>query len=184
MARRAAFIDRDDTLIGDTGYLDDPSGVALLPGAAEAVRLLNAAGVLAVCITNQGGVALGFVSEPVLHDIHDRMRALLAAEGARLDDLLYCPHHPDGTVDDYACVCDCRKPEPGMILTAADRHGIDLPQSVMIGDAERDVEAGRRAGCRSVLIRSGDAGAEPTVADHVTHSLLAAVRWYLALGAE
>jgi D-glycero-D-manno-heptose 1,7-bisphosphate phosphatase len=180
--RRAAFLDRDGTIIHDADFLRDPAGVRLLPGAARAIRLLNAAGVLAIVVTNQSGVARGHVTEETLEAIHLRLRETLAGEGARLDDILYCPHLPEGTVERYARVCACRKPEPAMILEAARRHGIDLARSVAIGNADRDVEAGRRAGCRTVLLRSADTSGPAAPADHVADGLLAAVRWFLALG--
>lgn len=179
--RRAAFIDRDGTINEDTDYLADPADVRLLPGAGEAIRLLNRADVLAVVITNQSGVARGLFTEETLANIHDRLRALLEAEGARLDDILYCPHLPEGAVDRYAVACRFRKPEPGMILAAAERHTIDLARSVMIGDTARDVEAGRRAGCRTVLVPNDRATEVTGRPDHVAGSLLAAVRWFLAL---
>jgi len=182
-ARRAAFLDRDGTINEDRDYLTDPAGLRLLPGAARAIRLLNAAGVLAVAVTNQSAVARGLMTEETLTAIHDRLRALLNGEGAHLDEILYCPHLAEGVVERYAVPCRCRKPEPGMLLDAARRHGVDLARSVMIGDAPSDVEAGRRAGCRTVLIRPPGNRPEPdAAADHVAGSLLAAVRWYLSLG--
>ena len=179
--RRAVFLDRDGTIVQDVDFLDDPEGLCLLPGAARAIRLVNAAGVLAVVVSNQSGIARGYLTEDGLAAIHDRLRAILAAEGARLDDILYCPHLPEGTVERYARSCTCRKPEPGMILEAARRHGIDLGRSVAIGDAARDVEAGRRAGCRTVLLCRPGCPEPDAPADHVADSLLAAVRWYLTL---
>jgi D-glycero-D-manno-heptose 1,7-bisphosphate phosphatase len=182
---RAAFLDRDGTLIHDAEYLDAPEKVRVLPGAASAIRLLNANGVLAVVVTNQSAVARGLVTEAVLETIHERMRAVLAAEGAYLDDLLYCPHLPEGVVAPYARTCACRKPEPGMILEAARRHQVDLARSVVIGDALRDIEAGRRAGCRTVLLRRPgreEADGPAARADHVADGLLPAVLWYLTLG--
>ena len=196
MSRPAAFIDRDWTLTGDRaaleghspsegegpeGYVTSPERLYLLPGSARAVRLLNAAGVLAIVVTNQSAVARGYMREEDLEAVHRRLHELLAAEGAHLDDILYCPHFAEGVVPRYAVTCRCRKPEPGLILEAARRHHIDLARSVMIGDAETDVEAGRRAGCRTVLVRPAPAARESTCADHVADDLLAAVRWFLSL---
>ena len=180
--RRAAFLDRDGTIIHDADYLATPDEVVLLPGAARAVRMLNAAGVLVVVITNQSAIARGIITEEALETIHDRLRSDLAAEGAHLDDIRFCPHLADGVVTRYARACDCRKPEPGMILRAARQHVIDLASSVAVGDAERDVEAGRRAGCRTVFLLRGRTLDHEPPADFVADDLLAAVRWFLSLG--
>jgi len=178
------FLDRDGTVNDgeDCEYLTDPDGLRLLPGAARAIRLVNAAGVLAIVVTNQSAVARGYMTEETLAAIHDRLRQVLGAEGALLDDILYCPHLPEGTVEHYARSCTCRKPEPGMILEAARRHSVDLARSVMIGDWPTDMEAGRRAGCRTVLLRRPGSPEPDVPADHVADGLLAAVRWYLTLG--
>jgi D-glycero-D-manno-heptose 1,7-bisphosphate phosphatase len=148
----AVFLDRDGTLIEDTGYLSDPGQVCLLPGSAETLRLLRNAGFRLVVVTNQSGVARGHFNEICLAAIHDRMRDLLAAQGVQLDGLYYCPYHPDGIVDAYRKDSDWRKPGPGMLFQAAGDLGLDLAGSWMIGDAPRDIQAGRRAGCRTVLL--------------------------------
>ncbi|MBP6938843.1 MAG: HAD-IIIA family hydrolase, partial [Deltaproteobacteria bacterium] len=108
----AVFLDRDDTLIRDTGYLSDPDGVELLPGSVEALRLLNRAGVPAIVVTNQSGIARGLFDEKTLHVIHARLLKMLRMEGVRIDALYYCPHHPEGTIERYRMTCPCRKPEP------------------------------------------------------------------------
>jgi len=151
---RAVFLDRDNTLIADPGYIRQPDQVKLLPGAAEAVRRFRDAGYRVVVVTNQSGVARGYLTEDQLAAVHDRLRTLLRADGAELDAIYYCPYldGPDATVATYRRKSPLRKPEPGMLLQAAADHQLDLARSWMIGDSERDVEAGRRAGCRSVLL--------------------------------
>ncbi len=174
----AVFLDRDGTLIEDSGYLRDVARVRLLPGVAETLRALRQAGYRLIVATNQSGVARGLLTEATLAAIHDRMRDLLAQQGVQLDAVYYCPYHPEGTVEAYRRDSDCRKPECGMLRQAAADLGIDLPASWMVGDAERDVEAGRRAGCRTVLL-TPDAGADGqpvSVADFVVQDLPAAGR--------
>lgn len=154
---RAALLDRDDTIIRDVGYLDDPEGIEFLPGAIEALRRLADAGYALILVTNQSGVARGYFSEQRLAEIHARLVSLLAEREIVLTGIYYCPHLAEGSVAPYAVACDCRKPEPGMLLRAAREHDLDLPASVMIGDGERDVEAGRRAGCGRVILLGVDA---------------------------
>jgi D,D-heptose 1,7-bisphosphate phosphatase len=177
---RAIFLDRDGCVISDENFLCEPERVRVLPGAAEAIRKLREAGYLVIVITNQSGVARGMLSEAKLAQIHARMIVDLAREGARLDDIYYCPHLPEGTVAAYAVECACRKPAPGMILRAAHEHKVDLAASYMIGDAERDIEAGLRAGCRAILL--ADDPKIPTQAQAVCADLPAAAR--LVLSAE
>lgn len=152
--RRAVFLDRDNTLIADPGYIRRPDQVQLLPGVAEAVRRFRAAGYRVVVVTNQSGVARGLLTEEQLEAVHDRLRSLLRAQGAELDAIYYCPYldGPDAKVATYRRKSPLRKPEPGMLLEAAADHQLDLARSWMIGDSERDMEAARRAGCRSVLL--------------------------------
>ncbi|MCH7719450.1 MAG: HAD family hydrolase [Planctomycetes bacterium] len=151
---RAVFLDRDNTLIADPGFIRRPEQVQLLPGAAQAVRRFRAAGYRVVVVTNQSGVARGLLTEDQLQAVHDRLRTLLRAQGAELDAIYYCPHldGPEAKVASYRRKSPLRKPEPGMLLAAAADHQFDLARSWMIGDSERDMEAGRRAGCRSVLL--------------------------------
>lgn len=166
--RAGVFLDRDGTLIEDPGYLREPARVQLLPGVAEALRTLRAAGFMLVVVTNQSGVARGYFNEIELAAVHDRMRELLAAGGVKLDGLYYCPYHPEGVVEAYRKASDWRKPGCGMLLAAASDLGIDLGRSWMIGDAARDIEAGRRAGCRTVLLKESQdqaCGADVVAAD-------------------
>jgi len=153
-AQAAVFLDRDGTIIRDVGFVDDPARVELLPSAAEAIRRLNRAGLLVVVATNQSGVARGLFSEDVVKTTNRRIQQLLAERGAQIDAFYHCPflEGPEAVVDAYRQSSDWRKPEPGMLHAAADDLGIDLSASWMIGDAARDVEAGRRAGCRTILV--------------------------------
>lgn len=152
MSDKAVFLDRDDTLIEDPGYIDNPDQVKLLDGAAEALIELKNLGYKLVVVTNQSAVARGIVTEKVLAEIHERMRQLLAEQNAFLDDIYYCPYHPEGAIPKYRKESSYRKPNPGMLLEAADDMNIDLGQSWCVGNSNSDVEAGSRAGCKTVLI--------------------------------
>ncbi|MBP7933312.1 MAG: HAD family hydrolase [Phycisphaerae bacterium] len=161
MGTPAVFWDRDDTLIADPGYLNHPDQVRLMPGAAEALRRTTAAGFENVVITNQSGVARGLIDEPTLRSIHERVHTLLAEAGARLDAIYYCPFLPgdEAVVPEYRQDSDLRKPKPGMLLKASLERKIELVASWMIGDSLRDTQAGRSAGCRTILLRNGKAAA-------------------------
>ena len=152
----AVFIDKDGTLIDDVPYNVDPALIRLSDKAGEALALLKQLGYRLIVISNQSGVARGYFPEAAIDGVKRRLAELLAEYDVALDGFYYCPHHPKGTVADYAHACDCRKPEPGMFLTAAREHHIDLKRSWMIGDILHDVEAGHRAGCRAVLIDNGN----------------------------
>jgi D-glycero-D-manno-heptose 1,7-bisphosphate phosphatase len=155
MGTPAVFLDRDGTINVEAGYIRDLADMHLMPGAGAAIKRLNDLGVPAILATNQSGPARGYYAESHVLDLNNRVADLLAAEGARLDAMFYCPHLPDGTVPEYTQDCRCRKPETGMLDDAAAQHGIDLARSYMIGDKSTDVEVGQRAGCRTVLLRSG-----------------------------
>jgi D-glycero-D-manno-heptose 1,7-bisphosphate phosphatase len=169
MANAAVFLDRDGTLIEDPGYLNHPDQVALLDGAAEVLKELKQLGYKTVVVTNQSGVARGIVSEEMLGRIHERLGELLARKGAALDGVYYCPYHPEGVIPKYRKDSDWRKPEPGMLLAAAKEMDIDLSQSWIIGDSQRDMEAGRNAGCRTILLGPASAGTEGIGADEVDY---------------
>ncbi|OHB67055.1 MAG: hypothetical protein A2Y77_01545 [Planctomycetes bacterium RBG_13_62_9] len=154
MPNTAVFFDRDGTLIHDPGYLNHPDQVQLMDGAAEALKELQGLGYQTIVASNQSGVARGVVTIEMLERIHDRLRELLAAKGASLDGIYYCPHHPDGMIPEYRKDSDWRKPKPGMLLAAAQEMDLDLARSWMIGDNDRDMEAGRSAGCQTILVRS------------------------------
>ncbi len=154
MANKAVLLDRDDTLIEDPGYINHPSQVKLLDGVAESLVELRAMGYKLVVASNQSGVARGIVTEQVLSEIHDRLKSLLAEKGAYLDAIYYCPFHPDGIIPKYRKESDLRKPNPGMILQAAEEMDLDLGQSWAIGNSDRDMEAGKRAGCKTIMLES------------------------------
>ncbi len=165
MSNTAVFFDRDGTLVHDPGYLNHPDQVRLLDGAAEALKELQLLGYKTVVASNQSGVARGIIPVEMLERIHDRLRELLAAQGAVLDGIYCCPYHPNGVIPEYRKESDWRKPQPGMLLAAAREMNLDLTQSWMIGDSERDIEAGRRAGCRTILIRAtpSESGPAPKI---------------------
>ncbi len=154
MANKAIFLDRDNTLIEDPGYINDPDQVALLEGVPEALNELRAMGYKLVVVSNQSAVARGIVTEEVLRRIHKRLEQLLAEEGASLDRIYYCPFHPEGSIPKYRRDSDHRKPNPGMLLDAAKDMDIDLKESWMVGNSPSDVEAGARAGCRTIIVDS------------------------------
>ncbi|MBQ9433166.1 MAG: HAD-IIIA family hydrolase [Synergistaceae bacterium] len=164
--QKAVFLDRDGTINNYVGFLKDIDEFELLPGAAEAVRKINASGYLAIVVTNQPVIARGEVTREELGEIHNKMETLLGKEGAYLDAIYYCPHHPDkgydGEVPELKIDCSCRKPKPGMLIKAAIDLNIDLSSSWMIGDGENDIEAGKSAGCRTALIGSGAYGQDMT----------------------
>jgi D-glycero-D-manno-heptose 1,7-bisphosphate phosphatase len=153
---RAIFLDKDGTLVKDIPYNVDPDRLELTPGAGAGLRLMDELGYALFVVSNQSGIAKGIFPESALHAVWQRMHFLLKAEGVSLRGVYYCPHHPDAAIPHHAIHCDCRKPQPGMLLQAAARHGIDLPSSWMIGDILDDVEAGHRAGCKSILLDNGN----------------------------
>ena len=152
MSDKAIFLDRDDTLIDDPGYINHPEQVKLLDGVPSALIQFKKLGYKLIVVTNQSGVAHGIVTEKVLREIHERLEQLLAEKNAYLDRIYYCPYHPDGVVQKYRKESNCRKPSPGMLLKAADEMDIDLGQSWCIGNSSRDIEAGLQAGCKTILI--------------------------------
>ncbi|HYK10656.1 MAG TPA: HAD family hydrolase [Gemmatimonadales bacterium] len=148
--RSAAFLDRDGTLIEDPGFLSDPAKVKLLPGAAQAVRRLNQAGLAAVIVTNQSGIARGLITMEQYEAVHARLVQLLAGAGARLDGAYVCPHHPEITGP-----CECRKPGTRLFRDASAEHNLDLGRSFYVGDRTSDVEPARALGGRGILVRTG-----------------------------
>lgn len=153
---RAVFLDKDGTLIDDVPYNVDPARLRLARHAGPALRLMQRMGYRLIVVSNQAGVARGLFSEAALPPLFAALRDMLAQQGARLDGWYWCPHHPEGAAAGYALECNCRKPLPGLLQQAAREHGIDLARSWMVGDILNDVEAGRRAGCRAVLIDNGN----------------------------
>lgn len=155
MKRRAAFIDRDGTISEEVGYINHPSRFRVFPYSATAIKLLNDAGWLAVVITNQAGVARGYFSEAMIQTVHESLQQDLSEQGAKLDAIYYCAHHPAVGEPPYRLDCDCRKPKPGLVWRAAEEMSIDLDSSWMIGDRYSDIEMARNAGVRSAFVLSG-----------------------------
>lgn len=154
--QKAVFLDKDGTIIEDVPYNVDPGQMRLAAGAGEGLRMLHEAGYRLIVVSNQSGVARGLFPERALDHVRECLAELLENAGAALDGFYYCPHHPDGEVAEYAVTCDCRKPAPGLILRAAAEQDIDLAASWLVGDILNDVEAGRRAGCRTILLDNGN----------------------------
>jgi len=158
LRQRAVFLDRDGTLVHARHYPSRPEDLQLYSGIGPALSRIQQLGFPLVVITNQSALARGFFTTDDLERMHDYLRDCLAGWGVRLDAIYYCPHHPDGVVPKLSVRCDCRKPRPGMLLRAAKDLNISLKKSWMIGDILDDVEAGNRAGCRTILV---DLGTEP-----------------------
>lgn len=177
--KRAAFIDRDGTLIEERSYPATEADIVPLPGAGHALRRLSSAGFLCIVLTNQSAVARGMLDEERLGQLHDHLRRALAAEGGALDDLFYCPHHPEGSNLAYAHVCACRKPGRGLLDQALAAHDIDLAGSVFIGDSRRDLFLDAGDVAARILVRSGHALDDTSGADLVAPSIVEAVDWLL-----
>lgn len=171
--RKAVFLDRDGTIMVDTRYCHEPEKVRLIENAAEGLRLLSEGGFFLAIVTNQSGIARGYFTERELTVVNSRLREELRAKGADFNALFYCPHSP---LDQ----CDCRKPRPGLILRAASDHDLDLHSSFTIGDQESDVEAGRSAGTKTVLI--SERGRSTASADFYAGNLTEAARFILGGG--
>ena len=185
--RPAVFLDRDGTINEQMGYVNHLSRFQLLPGVARAIRSLNEAGLPVVVVTNQSGLARGYFPESLLEAVHAELHRLLAREGAHLDGLYICPHHPEAREERFRLDCDCRKPRPGLLERAAAELGLDLGRSYMVGDRWSDLRCGAAVGATTVLVLTGygrgDAayvGPGQTVQpDHVAEDLEAAARWIL-----
>ena len=171
---RAVFLDRDGTIDRDLGYVSRPEDLEILPGVPQAIAMLNQKGFKVVVITNQSGLARGYFTEQTLAEMHEKMKKELAQEGAGIDAIYYCPHHPDEG-------CECRKPKPALILRAAEELGIDCRLSYMIGDAEKDLFAGKAAGCKTILVTTGpNQGQDVKVApDYTAETLQDAALWII-----
>ena len=190
---RAVFLDRDGVLVEDVGLMTRPGQIRLLPGVAGALALLKGAGFKLLVVSNQAVVARGLADEAEVRALQAEVEARLVLEGApALDGFYFCPHHPNATLERYRMDCSCRKPRPGLLLQAAGEHGIDLAGSFMIGDRATDLVAGADAGCRTILVRTGqhDAPAietsEPIRAiapDFTCEGLPGAAAWLLGPGA-
>jgi D-glycero-D-manno-heptose 1,7-bisphosphate phosphatase len=194
--QRAIFLDRDGTLIEEIGHLRRIEDLRIYPEALEAVRKINKSGALTIVITNQSAIARGFLDEEQLGDLHGSLQEDFRREGARIDGFYYCPHHPEAGTGTYTQECACRKPQPGMLIRAARELQLEMAASYMIGDRLGDVEAGHRAGCRSILIKTGYGEGELQVLDqgdvsppleevslqrpdHIAENVLKAVDWIM-----
>lgn len=166
MSGQALFLDRDGTLVEPRHYPRTPEELVLLPGVGAALRSFRAAGFRLVVVTNQSGIAHGYFDETDLMRMHEHLAAQLRRDGVQLDGVYHCPHHPDGIVPEFSVRCDCRKPHPGLVRRAAQDLNIDPVRSWFIGDILDDIEAGRRAGCRTVLV---DLGTESRPSTPIRH---------------
>jgi len=183
---RAFFVDRDGTLNEDIGYVSTPDELKLFPWAPQALRLINEAGFKAIVITNQSGIARGLYDELTFEAINSRLIEELTANGARVDGIYYCPHHPEIGVPRYRMSCNCRKPQTGMLDAASSEHNIDLSRSFVIGDKSSDINLASNAGARSALVLTGygretlaHAKRWPCEPDFVAENLLDAVKQIL-----
>jgi len=156
MAKRpAVFLDRDGTINEQMGYINHITRFVMLPGAARAIRELNGHGLPVVVVTNQSGLARGYFPAELVDEVHDRMRSLLAAEGAWVDGIYVCPHHPEAVEERYRLNCDCRKPKTGLFVTAARDLDIDLERSFVVGDRWSDLKAAHACGATGILVLTG-----------------------------
>lgn len=181
--RRAVFLDRDGTMLEEGNYVDRLDRLIFFPYTIDAIRMLNDERFAVVVVTNQSGVARGMYPESFVAAAHQHIDERLRAGGARVDGYYYCPHHPEGSVAELRRDCECRKPRPGQLLQAAKDLNLDLPQSFIVGDRWKDIEAGRAVGTRAVLVRTGygrEAEHEkPTDDTLVVDNLIQAVAWIL-----
>ncbi len=184
--RPAVFLDRDGTMIEDVGYLARREELRWFPSTIDAIRLLNRAGFLVFVVTNQGGIGLGLFTETFVRETHQWMAETLAANGARVDGWLFCPHHPRAVIPALKVDCDCRKPRRGMIDAALQGHAIDLTRSFVVGDRQGDVDLAAAFGGRGVLVSTGYGEGELAVlggsmpgAAYVASDLMAATAWML-----
>lgn len=148
--KRAVFLDRDGVINVEMNYLSNPDDFIFIEGSIEALKILKQKGFHLIVITNQAGIARGYFTEKILKEIHDKMKKILLENDVVLDDIFYCPHHPE-----FTGPCDCRKPKPGLILKAEKKYKLDLQNSFMVGDTLRDIETGLNAHCKTVLVLTG-----------------------------
>ncbi|MFH1386439.1 MAG: D-glycero-beta-D-manno-heptose 1,7-bisphosphate 7-phosphatase [bacterium] len=179
----AVFLDRDGTIIEDTGYIKSPKEIKFIPGAIEAIKQLQLAGYKIIIISNQAGVARGYYSEDMLQTIDKTVHRLVLHGGAHIDASYYCPHHPEHGVYPYKQECDCRKPFPGLIKKAEKDLKLDLSRSFMVGDKTTDIEAGQKAGVKTVMVLTGRGKEEQNMVankpNYLADDLEAAAAWIL-----
>ncbi|MFC1947583.1 D-glycero-beta-D-manno-heptose 1,7-bisphosphate 7-phosphatase [Chloroflexota bacterium] len=176
MKNKAVFLDRDGVICKDVNYCSRTEDFELLPTVPQAIKLLNDHDYLTIVITNQSGIARGYFTHETLTDIHQKMIDELSRFDARIDDIRYCPHHPDEA-------CNCRKPKTALFEQAIQEHAINITASFIIGDRQQDIDAGRTLGCRPILVTTGPDHSEESLkeADYTASSLLDAVNWILNL---
>ncbi len=177
---KAVFLDRDGVISEDMWAGGDPSGLKFLPGIAEAVKRLNDKEYQVIVVTNQGWIAKGLATHESVRAVNAEMQRRMKEKGAVIGAVYYCPHHPDGTVKEYAVACDCRKPETGMIRRAIADFNIDPKQSFFVGDTTGDILAGKRAGLTTILVRTGEGGADgrfEATPDFVAEDLMGATKY-------
>jgi D,D-heptose 1,7-bisphosphate phosphatase len=153
--RIGVFLDRDGTLNVEVDFLRTPDELVLIAGAPQAVRKLNESGLITCVISNQSGVARGFLTEADLVSVHNKLNEELGREGSKLDKIYYCPHHPTAGSAPYNFNCDCRKPKPGMLLQGAREFNLDLQRSYVVGDSTVDIQAGNEVGATTILVQTG-----------------------------
>lgn len=184
----AVFIDRDGTISEEVGYLNHIDRLKLIKGVPAAIRLLNKNGLKVIVVTNQAGVAKGYFPEELILKVHERLKKLLLKSDAHLDEIYYCPHHPDSKDDRYRKICSCRKPEPGMIKMAAEELNIDIKKSYVVGDKLSDVSLAHRVGAKGILVLTGYGKGEiehwkdkwKKSPEYIARNLHDAVKWILS----
>ncbi len=184
---RAVFLDRDGTVNAEVGYLRDLTDLRLIPGAGASIKRFNEAGLKVVLVTNQSGVARGIFPESLVHQANELLDQMLRREGARIDAVYYCPHHPTAGNSKYTMDCDCRKPGTGLIDRAERDLNIDVKRSYVVGDKWSDVELGQRAGAHAILVQSGFSPDDPgnirpahvKDPDFIAHTIIEAAEWIL-----
>jgi D-glycero-D-manno-heptose 1,7-bisphosphate phosphatase len=166
------FLDRDGVVNIDKGYVSRWEDFEFLPGAVEAMRRFAQAGYLLIVVTNQSGLARGLYSQEQYDELSSRFTEYLARNGVNLTGIYHCPHHPDGSVKELSVTCECRKPAPGMLLQARTDHGLDMAQSILVGDKVSDIEAGRAAGVgRLFFVATKHGRGAPPIANEIVGSL-------------
>lgn len=186
--KSAVFLDRDGTINEQMGYINHTCRFQLLPGAGQAIKRLNDADIPVIVVSNQSGLARGYFPEELLVAVHDKMHTLLAEEGAKVDAIYYCPHHPEAKEEHFREACDCRKPKPGLILQASKELGLDPEKSFVVGDRWSDIKTAANCGATSILVRTGYGrgdeqyiGPQQTIQpDFKADDLMMAVDWILA----
>ena len=186
----AVFLDRDGTINEEVGYLDSLNKIKIIPGAYEAIKLINLSGMKTIVITNQAGVARGFFTEESVDAANELIQSDLKKRGAYIDKFYYCPHHPTEGKGRYLQKCNCRKPAPGMILSAAGEFNINLTESYLVGDTFHDIQAAKNAGIKAILVKTGygtelldgggnDQATPESKPDYIAEDILDAVQWIL-----